>query len=73
MITQTNYSKASMAELTRGLPRGTRRKIEKETKKPLTTIDNVWQGKQYNSEIIKAILRHKKKLVKELTESNGLS
>lgn len=73
MITQTNYSKAAMAELTRGLPRGTRKKVGKETKKPLTTIDNVWQGKQYDLEIIKAIMKHKRKLILEIVKSNGLS
>jgi len=61
MITKENYSKATMADLTGGLPRGTKNAIALKLNIPYTTVDNVWNGKSYNEKVIRAIIRFSNK------------
>lgn len=68
MITQANYSKSSIGELTRVLPRNTKQKIADSTKETYTTVANVWSGKQYKKKVVDAIIKEYNKVMRTQKE-----
>lgn len=67
MITKENYSKIAVKELTDILPRGTRIEIAKKTGEKITTVSNVWNGRQYKKNIVDQIVKMYKKVLKKHT------
>ena len=69
MITEQNYSKTTIQELTKCLPRGARQKIAKKLNKSYPQVDNTWSGKHYDKSIVNEIVKmYNRTIAKQVAE-----
>lgn len=63
-MTKDTYSKKAMAQLTKNLPRGTKKAVAAKLNLPYTTVSNVWRGLSFKADVVRATEKEYAKMKK---------